>query len=131
MHAVLTNRQDPLSTGLIVDLVTNGIELRFDARSQRLEIVRLYDLKRVELWYSGQTLSSAWAQPSVFQISKVFGPSIPGTYEQNQSLFKLSFPVSVTCSLLPNLELMGESGHLFHISDPRGAASVRRGEKRQ
>ncbi len=55
--AFLIPRQDPLATGLIIDLVTNGIELRFDARSQRLEIVRLYDLKRVELWYSGQTLS--------------------------------------------------------------------------
>eukprot|EP00029_Vermamoeba_vermiformis_P005177 TRINITY_DN1725_c0_g1_i1.p1 TRINITY_DN1725_c0_g1~~TRINITY_DN1725_c0_g1_i1.p1 ORF type:complete len:446 (-),score=156.25 TRINITY_DN1725_c0_g1_i1:131-1468(-) len=86
------NEKDPLSTGMIIDLVTNGIELRFDARSQRLEIVRLYDLKRVELLYSGQTLSSAWAQPSVYQISKVFGPSIPGTYDQQQTLFKLSFP---------------------------------------
>lgn len=55
--AFLIPWQDPLATGLIIDLVTNGIELRFDARSQRLEIVRLYDLKRVELWYSGQTLS--------------------------------------------------------------------------
>ena len=94
--------QDPLSTGLIIDLVTNGIELRFDARSQRLEIVRIYDLRRVELWYSGQTLSSAWAQPSVFQISKVFGPSIPGTYDQQQTHFKLSFPVSVKRLSLPN-----------------------------
>jgi hypothetical protein len=37
-----------------LDLKQNGIELRFDSRTQRLEMIRIYDLSMLELAYGSE-----------------------------------------------------------------------------
>ncbi len=46
-----TNPQDPLGMNICIDLVNQGVELRFNPVSQRLELIRVYDLTHVKLIY--------------------------------------------------------------------------------
>lgn len=38
----------------VLDLKQNGIELRFDSRTQRQEMIRIYDLSLLELSYGSE-----------------------------------------------------------------------------
>lgn len=49
--------QAPLSTDLILDLVEDGLMLRFEPSSQRLRIIEIYDLHKLALTYAGQVFS--------------------------------------------------------------------------
>jgi hypothetical protein len=43
--------QNPYDMAYILDLRSNGLELRYDPKSQRLCLIKVYDLSKLELSY--------------------------------------------------------------------------------
>jgi Uncharacterised protein family (UPF0183) len=58
-------------------------QLHFDPRSQRLSLVSLTDLGRVQLSRGGRPFSGAAAggAPSFVSVYSLFGPTFPGRFE--------------------------------------------------
>lgn len=89
------SEQNPLSTDLVLNLVNECVRLIFDATSQRLKIIEVYNLNVkpsvVKLKYCGKAFSSPLITPTIEQIDQSFGATHPGVYDAAQNVFVLSF----------------------------------------
>uniref|UniRef100_A0A8D3E123 Phagosome assembly factor 1 n=1 Tax=Scophthalmus maximus TaxID=52904 RepID=A0A8D3E123_SCOMX len=88
---VLYSEQTPLSHDLILNLTQDGIKLLFDATSQRLKVIEVYDLSKVKLKYCGVHFNSQAIAPTIEQIDQSFGATHPGVYNAAEQLFHLNF----------------------------------------
>uniref|UniRef100_A0A8C6NVW9 Phagosome assembly factor 1 n=1 Tax=Nothobranchius furzeri TaxID=105023 RepID=A0A8C6NVW9_NOTFU len=88
---VLYSEQTPLSHDLILNLTQDGIKLLFDATTQRLKVVEVYDLSKVKLKYCGVHFNSQAIAPTIEQIDQSFGATHPGVYNAAEQLFHLNF----------------------------------------
>uniref|UniRef100_A0A8C6M4C7 Phagosome assembly factor 1 n=1 Tax=Nothobranchius furzeri TaxID=105023 RepID=A0A8C6M4C7_NOTFU len=80
---VLYSEQTPLSHDLILNLTQDGIKLLFDATTQRLKVVEVYDLSKVKLKYCQRVAFTVTEAP----------PSAPlhPVYNAAEQLFHLNF----------------------------------------
>ncbi|XP_074646338.1 phagosome assembly factor 1-like isoform X2 [Tubulanus polymorphus] len=94
------NDQAPLLTDLVINLPLDGIRLIFDAISQRLKIIEVYNMTKVKLKYCGMHFNSMNVQPTIEQIDQSFGATHPGVfvpfskedlYDSEKQLFILNF----------------------------------------
>eukprot|EP00457_Paulinella_chromatophora_P003432 gb/GEZN01003440.1/.p1 GENE.gb/GEZN01003440.1/~~gb/GEZN01003440.1/.p1 ORF type:complete len:414 (+),score=35.72 gb/GEZN01003440.1/:447-1688(+) len=82
---------NPLSEDLCLNLVDYGLQLRFDPVSQRLRLIDVYDLSKVQLEYRG-SICSENGVPSFQQIYKLFGPTYPGRFLEKGNTYLLQYP---------------------------------------
>jgi hypothetical protein len=114
-------KKDPLEYDFIVALTTNGLHLRYDASLQRLKSVECYDPTKVKLVYQSSDVryffffwsrfklvlhefllfffSSNKTIPTFLLIYKSFGPTYPGEFDSNQSIYTLKYPVNIPIRL--------------------------------
>ncbi len=85
--------KDLLSTFIVVDLVEEGVMLRFEPRAQRLHSVEVYELTRLLVRYCGAPFAGPDILPTFALIYGRFGPSFPGNYNPNTHLYYLDYPV--------------------------------------
>jgi uncharacterized membrane protein YgcG len=85
-------RDDPLASDLLLDLVEDGLLLRFEPRSQRLRTVEVYDATKLKLSYANASLSKPGVAPSLVLIINHFGPTYPGSFDAARSVYRLSYP---------------------------------------
>jgi len=81
----------------VLDLKSVGVELRFDAKTQRLELIRIYDLSKLELSYNARQhddspFSTIDSTPNLQQIFDKFGPTFPGRYNHDKTAYVLEYP---------------------------------------
>jgi len=86
------NKEDPMSMNICIDLVKQGVELRFNSVSQRLELVRLYELTKIDLTYHGKLFSAPENVPTFLSIHSRFGPTAAGTYSDGRDMYQLHYP---------------------------------------
>jgi len=90
---LIYNDKDPLSSDYMMHLINDGIILYFDSSSQRLKLIEVSDLKKVNLRYYGSYFNKTPAiQPTFEQITEIFGITHPGVYDNSSSVFLLHFP---------------------------------------
>jgi hypothetical protein len=77
---------------ICVDLVKLGLELRFNNVSQRLELIRVYDLSLIDLQYQGRTVSVRETAPCFSDVHQLFGPTTAGSYSENKLTYRLHYP---------------------------------------
>lgn len=86
------SQENPLEYDFIIALPTNGINLRYDGSLQRLKSVECYDPNKVKLVYQNSDVSSSRTIPTFLLIYKSFGPTYPGEFDSNQSIYTLKYP---------------------------------------
>lgn len=79
-----------------------GIELFFEANSQLLQKIVVYDLPSCnDIWYSGRLLSSAEVPPTIAKVYSVIGPTFQGSLDLKGD-YTLSYPgLHVHCHIPP------------------------------
>ncbi|OQR66945.1 UPF0183 protein C16orf70-like [Tropilaelaps mercedesae] len=81
----------PLAGDITLDLRQDGIRLVFDPTTQRLKLIEVTNLSRVQLSYSGTVFCSKEVLPTREQIDETFGATHPGEYDADASMFHLKF----------------------------------------
>ncbi|KAG9299643.1 hypothetical protein G9A89_020814 [Geosiphon pyriformis] len=84
--------ESPLSTDLFLSLPTNGLHLRFDAASQRLKCIEIFDFSKLRLAYQDSEVSSNKVVPTFLLIYKIFGPTYPGEFDRGKEEYTLNYP---------------------------------------
>merc|ERR1711991_1252693 len=87
------NEQDPLSMEIIIDLIEDGLLLRFDSSSQRLLMIEIYDIYKLILFYSNIPFCAPNTLPTFVHIYDRFGPSYPGKFDPKKSCYYLHYAV--------------------------------------
>lgn len=77
-------------------LDSNGLRLRFDGPDQRLRLIEVLDFQKSRLSYNGGELTrpgTGAGGPTFRSIyNKLFGPTYPGEYIEDQGVYVLSYP---------------------------------------
>ncbi|KAI5844549.1 hypothetical protein DFP73DRAFT_549701 [Morchella snyderi] len=94
--SVIYEASAPLSTPVVLLLDANGLRLRFDGQDQRLRLIEVLDFQKSRLAYNGGELAKAGTGtggPTFRNIyNKLFGPTYPGEYMEDQGVYVLSYP---------------------------------------
>ncbi|CAO3627312.1 unnamed protein product [Cunninghamella blakesleeana] len=86
------SEQDPLRNAVIISLPVNGINLWFDGSLQRLKSIECFDPTKVKLVYQNSDVSSSRTIPTFLLIYKSFGPTYPGEFNAQKSIYTLNYP---------------------------------------
>ncbi|KAK9763716.1 hypothetical protein K7432_009368 [Basidiobolus ranarum] len=84
--------EKPLEQDLVLNLVENGICLRFEPSSQRLKCLLIYKMDEVRLSYEEQDFNSRVTVPTFLLVYKFFGPTHPGEFDEKKSEYTLHYP---------------------------------------
>nr|KAJ3406169.1 hypothetical protein HK105_003598 [Polyrhizophydium stewartii] len=84
--------QSPFDHPIVLNLLHNGIALRFDPVSQRLGSIEIYDFDKMSLSYGGSLFNSPAIVATFLLVYKTFGPTFPGEYEQDKFRYTLKYP---------------------------------------
>ncbi|CAG8491376.1 5506_t:CDS:10 [Ambispora leptoticha] len=89
----------PLSTDLYLSLPSNGMHLRFDAQTQRLKSIEVYDFSKLRLVYRNNVrnnevkcVCSDKVVPNFLLIYEIFGPTYPGEFDPDKKEYTLNYP---------------------------------------
>jgi len=77
---------------IILNFPEAGMHLRFEPYSQRLRLIEIYDLSRMQVRY-GQSLVGGASNTATFvRIYDLFGPTFPGELDTGSSRYTLNYP---------------------------------------
>eukprot|EP00053_Salpingoeca_punica_P014241 m.129434 g.129434 ORF g.129434 m.129434 type:complete len:580 (+) comp16405_c0_seq6:379-2118(+) len=93
---LLYSDEDPLGVDIVVDLTQDGVQLRFDPASQRLQLIDVYDPSKLLLTYNDGVFSTPQEIATFQQTYNEFGPS-RGKYDTVHKKYQLSYPGLVLC----------------------------------
>ncbi|KAL1931629.1 hypothetical protein VTP01DRAFT_9772 [Rhizomucor pusillus] len=86
------SQEEPIKYDFIIALPLNGINLRFDGSSQRMKSIECFDPSKVKLTYQNSDVSSDRSIPTFLQIYRSFGPTYPGEFDWERSIYTLKYP---------------------------------------
>jgi len=114
--------ESPLATDICVQLPEEGLNLRFEPRSQRLLLIDVCDLSKMRLSVSkdgGQAVFSDGSNltPTFLLVYELLGPTYPGSFDATHAAYFLSY--SGICFLFPIPEAFQ---HLYSASVQRDPA---------
>ncbi|KAL4426708.1 hypothetical protein ABPG77_004764 [Micractinium sp. CCAP 211/92] len=107
---------------LALGLPEHGMHLLFEGTQQRLRLIEVYDITRLQVRYGGHTFGGAAQPPAFGRVSEAFGPTYPG--EPEGGLFPLQYP-GVLFLFPLGAAGPGSSGHPGGLA--QAAADVRHG----
>ncbi|KAF9178539.1 hypothetical protein BGZ51_007689 [Haplosporangium sp. Z 767] len=117
--------ENPFVADIILRLASNGIELRFDALSQRLKLIKVDDFSRLRLTYQGGDVSSTKALPTFLLVYKLFGPTFPGEFDGSKHHYTLSYPgLSLVFPIPEKHMLLYQSSADLPLEFPDGTTPV-------
>ncbi|CAF2019117.1 unnamed protein product [Brassica napus] len=83
--------EDPLKLDIVISFPDHGFHLRFDPWSQRLRLVEIYDVKRLQMRYATSTIGGSTLATFV-AVYALFGPTFPGIYDKQRGVYSLFYP---------------------------------------
>lgn len=89
---IIFNDNDPLSLDIVIKLVDDGVLLRFEPKSQRLKVIEIFDVKKLSLSYRGSIFNQEDHTATFVDIYSKFGPSYPGDFNLEKSIYHLHYP---------------------------------------
>lgn len=114
------SQDSPLESDICINIPLIGIKLTYDAISQRLKSLDIFDLERLQLQYQGNLFrcfvltSSVNATPTFSSIYSLFGPIYPGSLDKND--YSLNYPGITFVFPIPESMLPLSPGELPFIS---------------
>ncbi|KAJ4890185.1 UPF0183 protein [Raphanus sativus] len=84
--------EDPLKLDVVISFPDHGFHLRFDPWSQRLRLVEIYDVKRLQMRYGNSTVGGPSTLATFVAVYALFGPTFPGVYDKERGVYALFYP---------------------------------------
>uniref|UniRef100_A0A914C5C0 Uncharacterized protein n=1 Tax=Acrobeloides nanus TaxID=290746 RepID=A0A914C5C0_9BILA len=82
---------EPFEKDITVTLKSDGIRLLFDAKSQVLKLIEVFDFKNITLHYCGTVFSKPGQEANVDIVEKCFGATHPGVFDEQLKMYMLSW----------------------------------------
>ncbi|KAJ3173124.1 hypothetical protein HDU88_004583 [Geranomyces variabilis] len=118
------HESEPLANDIILNLLANGICLRFDPQSQRLKLIELYDFERLTLHYKDVEFNSHKVLPTFDSIYRLFGPIYPGEFDAAKKEYTLTYPGIAFVFPIPEMHIPLRSLTDLPLSFPDGTTPV-------
>ncbi|CAO2828053.1 unnamed protein product [Amaranthus hypochondriacus] len=94
--------EDPLKLDMVISFPDHGFHLRFDPWSQRLRLIEIYDVKRLQMRYATSLIGGPSTLATFVEVYKLFGPTFLGIYDKERGIYNLfyrglsfAFPIPV------------------------------------
>lgn len=84
--------EDPLRLDIVISFPDHGFHLRFDPWSQRLRLVEIFDVKRLQMRYATSLVGGPSTLATFVAIYALFGPTYPGIYDKDRGVYTLFYP---------------------------------------
>ncbi|WZZ17117.1 hypothetical protein YC2023_110206 [Brassica napus] len=84
--------EDPLKLDVVISFPDHGFHLRFDPSSQRLRLIEIYDVKRLQMRYGNSTIGGPSTLATFVAVYALFGPTFPGIYDKERGVYALFYP---------------------------------------
>ncbi|CAN0861562.1 PHAF1 protein At3g51130, partial [Linum grandiflorum] len=84
--------EEPLKLDIVISFPDHGFHLRFDPWSQRLRLVEIFDVKRLQLRYATSIIGGPGSLATFVAVYSLFGPTFPGIYDKDRGVYTLFYP---------------------------------------
>ncbi|XP_043707922.1 PHAF1 protein At3g51130-like isoform X2 [Telopea speciosissima] len=84
--------EEPLKLDIVINFPDHGFHLRFDPWSQRLRLIEVFDVKRLQMRYATSLIGGPSALATFVAIYSLFGPTFPGIYDKDRGVYTLFYP---------------------------------------
>ncbi|EGC28642.1 hypothetical protein DICPUDRAFT_159906 [Dictyostelium purpureum] len=110
---IIFNDNDPLSLDIVIKLIDDGVLLRFEPKLQRLKVIEIFDVKKLSLSYRGSVFNQEDHTATFVDIYSKFGPSYPGDFNLEKSIYHLHYPgLSFSFRIPPEFKSLYEGTEL-------------------
>ncbi|KAJ4714261.1 UPF0183 protein [Melia azedarach] len=84
--------EEPLKLDVVISFPDHGFHLRFDPWSQRLRLIEIFDVKRLQMRYATSLIGGPSTLATFVAVYALFGPTFPGVYDKDRSVYTLFYP---------------------------------------
>ncbi|KAF7110132.1 hypothetical protein CFC21_110285 [Triticum aestivum] len=84
--------EEPLKLDFVISFPDHGFHLRFDPWSQRLRLIEIFDVKRLQLRYATSLIGGPSTLATFVSVYALFGPTFPGIYDKERGMYTLFYP---------------------------------------
>mmetsp|Transcript_461 Transcript_461/g.1060 ORF Transcript_461/g.1060 Transcript_461/m.1060 type:complete len:655 (+) Transcript_461:52-2016(+) len=84
--------QEPGWTDIVLNFPEAGMHLRFEPVSQRLRLIEVYDLTRMQVKFSQSLVGGASNAATFVRVYDLFGPTFPGELDLENAHYILHYP---------------------------------------
>ncbi|KAF9678233.1 hypothetical protein SADUNF_Sadunf07G0013600 [Salix dunnii] len=84
--------EEPLKLDIVISLPDHGFHLRFDPWSQRLRLIEIFDVKRLQMRYATSLIGGPSNLATFAAVYALFGPTFPGIYDKDRGVYTLFYP---------------------------------------
>ncbi|MQL98696.1 hypothetical protein Taro_031416 [Colocasia esculenta] len=84
--------EEPLKLDIVISFPDHGFHLRFDPWSQRLRLIEVYDIKRLQMRYATSLIGGPSMLATFVAVYALFGPTFPGIYDEDRGVYTLFYP---------------------------------------
>ncbi|XP_057449311.1 PHAF1 protein At3g51130 isoform X2 [Lotus japonicus] len=84
--------QEPLKLDIVISFPDHGFHLRFDPWSQRLRLIEIFDVKRLQMRYSTSLIGGPSTLATFVAVYALFGPTYPGIFDKDRGIYTLFYP---------------------------------------
>ncbi|XP_042027640.1 PHAF1 protein At3g51130-like isoform X2 [Salvia splendens] len=84
--------EEPLKFDIVISFPDHGFHLRFDPWSQRLRLIEIFDVKRLQVRYATSLIGGASMLATFVAVYALFGPTYPGIYDKDLGVYTLFYP---------------------------------------
>ncbi|KAM7250021.1 hypothetical protein ACFE04_021904 [Oxalis oulophora] len=84
--------EEPLKLDIVIEFPDHGFHIRFDPWSQRLRLIEIFDVKRLQMRYATSLIGGPSTLATFAAVYKLFGPTYPGTYDKERCVYTLFYP---------------------------------------
>lgn len=84
--------EEPLKLDIVISFPDHGFHIRFDPWSQRLRLIEIFDIKRLQMRYATSLIGGPSTLATFVAVYALFGPTFPGIYDKNRGVYTLFYP---------------------------------------
>ncbi|KAL2552733.1 hypothetical protein Fot_06366 [Forsythia ovata] len=84
--------EEPLRLDIVISFPDHGFHLRFDPWSQRLRLIEIFDVKRLQMRYATSLIGGPSTLATFVAVYALFGPTYPGIYDRERGIYTLFYP---------------------------------------
>lgn len=84
--------EEPLRLDIVISFPDHGFHLRFDPWSQRLRLIEIFDVKRLQMRYATSLIGGPSTLATFVAVYALFGPTYPGIYDEERGVYTLFYP---------------------------------------
>lgn len=84
--------EEPLKLDIVISFPDHGFHIRFDPWSQRLRLIEVFDIKRLQMRYAKSLIGGPSTLATFVAVYALFGPTFPGIYDKDRGVYTLFYP---------------------------------------